>query len=57
MFSALKSYHHFPIAMMLDLRFEKPEEKFQQFLDLYKKFILPFNAYVMVTVYVKQHGE
>jgi hypothetical protein len=32
-FSALKSYHRFPIAVMFDLRFEKSEEKFQQFLD------------------------
>jgi hypothetical protein len=39
MFSALKSYHRFPTAAMFDLRFEKPEEKFHEFLDLYEQFI------------------
>ncbi|HZG59566.1 MAG TPA: DUF4003 family protein [Anoxybacillus sp.] len=39
MFSLLKSYQRFPTAAVLDIRFEKPEEKFREFLNLYEKFI------------------
>lgn len=39
MFSALKSYHRFPTAAVLDIRFERPEEKFHELLNLYGKCI------------------
>ncbi|SDY20742.1 Protein of unknown function [Evansella caseinilytica] len=39
MFSTLKSTQRFSTAAMLDLRFEKPEKKFHELLDVYEKLV------------------
>ncbi|WP_216829590.1 DUF4003 family protein [Alkalihalobacterium elongatum] len=39
MLSTLRGYQRFTIAAMLDVRFENPKEKFQEFIDLYERLI------------------
>lgn len=39
MFSTLKSYQHFTTAAMIDVRFEQPKEKFDEFIHLYEELV------------------
>ncbi|MBD1380741.1 DUF4003 family protein [Metabacillus arenae] len=38
-FSTLRSYQRFTTAAMLDIRFEHPKEKFQEFINLYEQLV------------------
>lgn len=38
-FSSLKSYERFTTAAMLDIRFEEPQNKFHELMELYKKMV------------------
>lgn len=39
MFSTLKSHLRFTVAAMLDIRFEDPKDKYNEFIDLYEKLV------------------